>query len=172
MKKFRALLALAAGACFALSMNVAAADWATSEGSCYAKGDKYIDVGIPLFFFPAVGVHGAFDYGFSDAISGGGGMGFLYDYGTTDAYMSILARAAFHPFNLTVLKDKIKVRDKIDVYGGLTTWIGPSFNGYVPNWGIREYLGARWHFAPKFCLFVEDCSGFGYLFDGGISFKF
>ncbi len=156
-------------ACFAFSTAVAASDWATSDGSCYAKHDMYLDVGIPLPMYPA-GVHAAFDYAFTDAISGGGGMGFRYYYGA-ESYFTFLARAAFHPFNLTVWHDKVKVRDKLDIYGGLTTWIGPSLNGYDPDWGIREYIGMRWHFAPKFCLFVEDCGGFGYV-DGGITFKF
>jgi hypothetical protein len=169
MKKFRALLAFAAGACFALSTNVAAADWATSEGSCYAKGDKNLDVGIPIPEYP-LGVHAAFDYGFHDAISGGGGIGFRYYYGDV-AYLTFLGRAAFHPFNLKVLADKIKVRDKLDVYAGPTFWIAPSLNGFDPQWWIREYLGARWHFNPKLSVFLEDCGGFGYI-DGGISFKF
>jgi hypothetical protein len=169
VKKLVLLVCTALVGCLVLSTTAAAADWATSSGSCYAKGDKYIDVGIPLPMYP-LGVSGAFDYAFTDAISGGGGIGFRTYY-FSPTYLTFLARAAFHPFNLTVLQDKIKVRDKIDVYGGLTTWIGPSLDGNPPDFWVREYIGARWHFAPKFCLFLEDCGGFGYL-DGGISFKF
>ncbi|HUI92892.1 MAG TPA: hypothetical protein VLX68_11650 [Chitinivibrionales bacterium] len=162
-------------ACLVFSTGAFAADWATSAGSCYAAGDKYLDVGIPIPMYPA-GVHAAFDYAFHDAISGGGGIGFRYYYGWSSwyynsFYLTFLGRAAFHPFNLKVLEDKIKVRDKLDVYVGPCFWVAPSLNGYVPDWGVREFIGLRWHFSPKFCLFVEDCGGFGFL-DGGITFKF
>jgi hypothetical protein len=176
MKKHCSVLIAAIAACCVFYSAASAADWATSAGSCYAQGDKYLDVGIPLPMYPA-GVHAAFDYAFHDAISGGGGMGFRYYYGWSawyynSVYITFLGRAAFHPFNLKVLEDKIKVRDKLDVYAGLTTWIGASLNGFSPDWPwLREYIGLRWHFSPKFCLFVEDCGGFGWL-DGGITFKF
>jgi hypothetical protein len=174
MNKRCSVLIAVIAACCVFYTGASAADWATSAGSCYAQGDKYLDVGIPLPMYPA-GVHAAFDYAFHDAISGGGGIGFRYYYGWSSwyynsAYVTFLGRAAFHPFNLKVLEDKIKVRDKLDVYGGLTTWVGPSLNGYGVDWGVREYLGMRWHFASKFCLFVEDCGGFGFL-DAGITFK-
>jgi hypothetical protein len=175
MKKHVLFLIATVAVCCISSSNAPASDWATSMGSCYTQGDKYLDVGTSLPFYP-LGVHAAFDYGFHDAISAGGGIGFRYYYAYSSwywnsAYLTFLARGAFHPFNLTVLQDKIRVRDKLDVYAGLTTWVGPSLNGYRPDWGVREYLGMRWHFAPKFCLFVEDCGGFGWL-DAGITFKF
>jgi hypothetical protein len=176
MKKHCMVLIAAITACCVFYMGASASDWATSAGSCYAQGDKYLDVGIPIPMYPA-GVHAAFDYAFHDAISGGGGIGFRYYYaatpwyGNNGAYITFLGRAAFHPFNLRVLEDKIKVRDKLDVYVGPTFWIAPCLNGYVPDWGVREFVGARWHFSPKFCVFVEDCGGFGWL-DAGITFKF
>jgi hypothetical protein len=148
-----------------------ASDWATGEGSCFAKGDKILDVGIP---FPAfqIGVHGAFDYAFHDAISAGGGVGFFYTYPYLgeQAYFTFVVRGAFHPFNLSALKDKIKVRDKLDTYVGLTLYGGPSLSGDPFMFWPREYIGARWHFSPKISVFLEDCGGFGW-FDGGISFK-
>jgi hypothetical protein len=145
-----------------------AEEWATSIGSCYAKGDKIIDVGMPLPFFQ-IGVHGAFDYGFHDAISGGGGFGFRHTYWSGDDFLTFLGRAAFHPFNLSVLQDKIKVRDKLDTYAGLTFFFSAGL-GNDPEFWVREYIGARWHFSPKISCFLEDCPGFGYL-DGGISFN-
>ncbi len=147
---------------------IQAADWATSEGSCYAKGDKNLDVGIPIPMYP-LGVHAAFDYGFHDAISAGGGIGFR-SYWFEPTYLTFVFRGAFHPFNLAVLKDKIKVRDKLDVYIGPAFYFGPSLDGYVPDVWFREYIGARWHFSSKISCFLEDCGGFGYI-DGGISFK-
>jgi len=156
------------GLIFICSVNNYAQDWATSQGSCYAKGEKIIDAGMPFPFFQ-VGVHGAFDYGFSDAISGGGGIGFKHYYWWGENYVTFVGRAAFHPFNLKVLSDKIRVRDIFDVYAGPTFYFGPGL-GNDPEWGIREFIGARWFFAPKMALVLEDCPGFGYL-DVGVSFK-
>jgi hypothetical protein len=169
MKKrlFSVIAAIAFGIVF--STSAIATEWSTSRGSCFAKGDKYLDVGIPLPMFPA-GAHAAFDYAFHDAISGGGGMGFRYYYGSS-AHLTFVFRGAFHPFNLVVLQDKINVRDKLDVYVGPAFWVGPSLNGYAPDIWAREFFGARWHFTPKLSAFIEDCGGFGYL-DGGITFKF
>jgi hypothetical protein len=172
--KKRILLA-AFVACLSLSTTVAAGDWATGSGSCYARGDKYLDIGVALPMF-VLGTHVAFDYGFHDAISGGGGIGFrYYYYGAAGypwdaAYITFLGRAAFHPFNLKVWADKIKVRDKLDVWVGPTFWIAPMLNGVPFDWGVREYLGARWHFTPKIGVFLEDCGGFGYI-DGGLTIQ-
>jgi hypothetical protein len=156
------------------AINARAEDWATGAGSCYAKGDKILDIGIPFPFFQ-LGVHGAFDYGVHDAISVGGGLGFHYNYGYLggvggNTYFTFVARGAFHPFNLKALEDKIKIRDKLDVYAGLTLFAGPSLNGGDFLFPVREYIGARWHFSPKISAFLEDCAPFGYL-DGGISFN-
>jgi hypothetical protein len=149
-----------------------AEEWATGVGSCFAKGDKIIDVGIPFPFFQ-IGAHGAFDYAFLDAISAGGGIGVQYTYpylGGDVAYLSFVLRGAFHPFNLSALRDKIKIRDRLDVYGGLALIAGPALDGNSYLFPVREFLGARWHFSPKISCFLEDCGGFGYL-DGGISFN-
>jgi hypothetical protein len=174
IKQYHRFLLVVALIAFSAS-GIWAGDWATSEGSCYVKGDKILDVGIPFPFFQ-IGVHGAFDYAFHDAISAGGGIGFHYNYpylgyGTGDiAYIAFVLRGAFHPFNLTVLKDKIRVRDKLDAYAGLTFFVSPSLDGDVPPPWPREFIGARWHFSSKISCFLEDCPGFGYL-DGGISFN-
>jgi hypothetical protein len=169
MKKSIIALSTIAAVLLFSAAGARAQEWATSAGSCFAKGDKIIDVGIPVPFFQ-LGVHGAFDYGFHDCISGGGGFGFRHTYWSDYDYFTFLGRAAFHPFNLAVLQDKIKVRDKLDTYAGLTFFFGAGMGNY-PDWGVREYIGARWHFSPKISCFLEDCAGFGYL-DGGISFNF
>jgi hypothetical protein len=142
-----------------------AADWAESDGSCYAKGDKNLSFGIPLYPF---GVNAAFDYGFHDAISGGGAIAFRTYYFSPN-YLTFLGRAAFHPFNLAALKDKIKVRDKLDVYVGPTMWLGIGLGNSPDHW-IREYIGARFYFSPKLSVFAEDCAGLGYI-NVGLSLK-
>lgn len=150
------------------SSAIFSADWATSSGSCYKQGDKNLEIGLSLPFYP-VGIHAAFDYAFHDAISGGGGIGFL-NYWNEYSYLDLVIRGAFHPFNLKVLEDKIKVRDKLDVYVGIAGNCNIGLGVPTIPWA-REYVGARWYFTPTVSVFLEDCSGFGY-FDGGICFKF
>jgi hypothetical protein len=164
MKRRYSVLIAAIAACCVFYTGACASDWATSAGSCYAKGDMYISAGIPIYPF---GINAAFDYGFHDAISGGGGIGFrTFIYSN---YFNFVGRAAFHPFNLKVLEDKIKVRDKFDVFVGLSPYFGIGLGNYL-DWGIWPYMGGRWQFAPRFSLFVEECPGFGYL-NVGINFK-
>jgi len=82
-----------------------------------------------LPYIAHIGFFGSFDYGFHDAISGGIASGFnghgwrYYQYFT----IPFAVRAAFHPFNLKVIADKIKIRNKMDVYVGLATgWSSPA----------------------------------------------
>jgi hypothetical protein len=182
MKTPRSILVTAMSICLFSTAIIQAADWASGEGSCYAKGDKIISAGVSLFWF---GFFGGFDYGIHDCISVGGAIGYN-TYSFSDwyrvHYMPILVRGAFHPFNLKVLKDKIGVRDKLDVYVGPTigysiNWVTekndlniggkPDVNGFV----FREYIGARYHFTDKFSAFVEDCAGLGVICLGA-SFNF
>jgi hypothetical protein len=182
MNKPRAILFTALSVCLISASLAQAADWATSSGSCYAKGDKIISGGVSLFWF---GAFGAFDYGFHDCISGGGAVGYnTYSFSSYYRvhYIPIIVRAAFHPFNLKVLADKIKVRDKLDVYVGpsigwsinfitskSTAPLGlgePDISGFI----FREYLGVRYYFSDKFGVFAEDCAGLGAICFG-VSFK-
>jgi hypothetical protein len=162
--------------------SIQAGDWATGEGSCFSKNSKEVSGGLSIFDF---GFYAAYDMGFHDAISGGVATGFNWfglDYYSRFA-IPIVVRAAFHPFNLVALKDKISVRDKLDVYGGLssgysigwTSWdSGPvSGTGLSDHGGFifREYLGVRYFFKPNMALVAEDCGGLGIL-NFGICFKF
>jgi hypothetical protein len=165
-----------------ITSSIQASDWATGEGSCFSKSSKEVSVGLSMFDF---GFYAAYDMGFHDAISGGIVTGYN---GYSDSWFSygevpILVRAAFHPFNLVALKDKISVRDKLDVY------VGPSM-GYEIGWvswkdgsvaGLnlgtyggfifREYIGVRYFFTPKIAVTAEDCAGLGVI-NIGICFKF
>jgi len=161
------------------------ADWATSEGSCYGKGNKNISVGMSLLHF---GFFGAFDYGLHDCISIGGAFGYnfyfhkYFGYEWTYHHMPIVVRGAFHPFNLKVLADKIKIRNKLDAYVGVASgwnigWATYRESGVEPDdpnvggFFFREYLGARFFPKENFYLFVEEGCGLG-LFNLGVGFKF
>jgi hypothetical protein len=131
------------------------------------------------------GFYAAYDMGFHDAISGGVVTGFN-GYSSGDfayAQIPILVRAAFHPFNLVVLKDKINVRDKLDVFAGpcmgyefgWTSWKNvsvpeeslPVYGGFI----LREYIGVRYFFKPNLAVTAEDCAGLGFI-NIGLCFKF
>ncbi len=131
-------------------------EWASSIGSCYEKGNKNISAGM---CFGHIGYFFAFDYAFHDAISGGcatGFNGFRYSHAYRKNYMPIVVRAAFHPFNLKVIADKIRARNKLDVFVGLASggrigWLNyrgsdPDNKPSEPDVGgffIREYIGIR-----------------------------
>ena len=156
--------------------------WANGEGSAYAQGNM---TGSLAFSFHHLGLYGAFDYGIHDCISAGAVIG--YDgYSRLDArynHVPLMARAAFHPFNLAALADKIVIRDIVDVYAGITTgllliWIRRDNMTLEPvdywektGFRIREYIGMRYTFADKWAFFVEDCGDVSTV-AVGISYKF
>jgi hypothetical protein len=161
-----------------------ASDWATSDGSCYAQGEKIASAALSINNF---GLYAAFDYGVHDAISVGGGFG----YNATSNlqwrynYLPIMLRGAFHPFNLSALADKIVVRNMVDVYVGLTVgwrigwlkWKSAAIAVREPtdlNNGFaipREFIGVRYFFNDKLAIFVEHCPELTNI-SGGVSYKF
>ncbi|MCX7726322.1 MAG: hypothetical protein N2053_05690 [Chitinispirillaceae bacterium] len=139
--------------------------WATSEGSCYVKGDKIASAGLSIYPF---GGYVVFDYGIHDCISAGLGTG--YNGYSIIGYVHyhrvpIMARALFHPFNLEALADKILIRNTIDLYVGLTmgatfVWISTDNPLYTPQeksgFRIREVIGGRYQVTEKLSFFIED----------------
>ena len=164
-----------AAACILAVCSGAGAQWADDIGSAYQKADKNISVGTS--FFP-IGFYGGFDYAFHEAISGGGAVGFNvwpHPY-YRDYFVPILGRAAFHPFNLAVIADKVPARDRLDPYvgfsvGGRINWwrwkdgYGSSYGGGSSARGfvLREWIGVRWYITDQLAVFAEDCAGLGYL---------
>ncbi len=142
-----------------------AASRATSSGSCYGEDNLTVSFGTSLF--PGVGGFVAVDYGFHDAISGGGSMAFML-LGADDFRVPLMARAAFHPFNLSVLAEHIPVREFIDVYAGLAAGYG---FGAPPPLPVREYIGARFFWTDSFFGVIEEAGGLGY-FNAGVGFSF
>jgi len=156
-----------AGACVLLLAGaLSAKQWATSEGSCYAKGDMNLSVGFGVANF---GPYALFDYALHDAISIGGGVGFTFGHGYM--YLPIVVRGSFHPFNLNFLADKIKIRNKLDPYIGLRSGfdIGLGNKPHFP-W-VRENVGVRFYPTEKIYLLLEEGSGFG-IVAIGVGFKF
>lgn len=164
---------------------VADGDWATADGSCFKKGDKQITVGLSPWYF---GPFGEFDMAFHDCISGGGSIGinWMTDGFWTETRIPILVHAAFHPFNLKVLSEKVKVRDKLDPYVGIGTgWtIGWEHwntgvtslpTEFIGGFNLRETVGARWFFSPKFSvnaeINVDDAGSDFEIFRVGISYN-
>jgi hypothetical protein len=130
--------------------------WANDAGSAYTKDSKRLQFGVAL---APTGLVTAYEYGFHEAISGGLATGIMID---PYVYVPLIGRAAFHPFNLASIHDRIAVRDKLDVFAGLA--MGFEFGADAPNpFVFREYLGAKYYFDSKFGVFLEDCGGLGFL---------
>ena len=154
--------------------------WSNGENSSYSKGDMLGSAGIGIYH---LGVFAAFDYGIHDCISAGAAVGFnsySKQVGIRVNQVPLMVRAAFHPFNLAVLADKIIIRDMVDVYVGLSTgwvfrWQKTEYinapNDTHPGLGLREYIGLRYHFTDKLGLFVEDCGEIATI-ALGVTYKF
>ncbi len=169
--------------CLVTCLSVSSAkEWATGIGSCYKQHSKTISLGMSLLHF---GFFAAFDYGVHDAISVGIASGYN-GYGHSRYwryhFVPIGGRAAFHPFNLSVLADKIKVRDKLDVYvgfamGGRVGWATWEYNGdeldepKVGGFFFREYIGIRFFPTNNFYIMCDEGSGLG-VFNLGVGFAF
>lgn len=162
----------------ALSGSVFASDWATSEGSCYAKGNLNIGGGLGVGFF---GAFVSADYGIHDAISIGGATGyngFGYGWGRLNL-VPVYVRGAFHPFNLKVLTDKISIRSKLDPYAGLAagwtfSWYSNLDLGYSDNSfysPVREYLGVKFYPKGNIYLMAEEAGGLSWI-NFGVGYKF
>jgi hypothetical protein len=144
---------------------------ASAQDGAYAKGDKYLNVGVGLLLgYSTFGVGGSFDVAVHDLVSVGAAAEFGIGTYTT---LPIALRAAFHPFNLDPLKDKIKIRDKLDAYAGLIGGFGIHFSDYYSGgYPIYGYIvGARYNLNPNLRLYLESSWGLGTL-NGGIALKF
>lgn len=177
------------------STSICAQNWASSEGSCFKKGDINVSAGLGIgwFGFFAVG-----EYGINDAISvsvGTGYNGYGFDKWWRYNYIPIVARGAFHPFNLKVLSNKIKIRNKLDPYAGLALgyhigwaselekmpvytdnpWLSDIVNNSKPegvgHFTFREYIGAKFYLTDKFFLTLEEGGGLSWL-NFGVGLKF
>jgi hypothetical protein len=155
----------------ALIAVAAAAGPVSASGGCFAKGDKIVDAGVGVWPF-VIGGH--FEVGVHDFVSVGGGTGI----GFPGPVFPILARGAFHPFNLPVLQDKITFRDKLDAYIGVVAGLSISLRDIdatvEPSFG--EIIGARFYMSEKIGFFAEHCGAWpgydlGYI-AGGVTFKF
>jgi hypothetical protein len=165
-----------------MTLQASASGWATGDGSVYHKGDRLGSAGISFFYFGALA---AFDYGLHDCISAGAATGYnVHSFApqTLTHHLPVMARVAFHPFNLDVLSDKIIVRNIIDVYAGLSggwvfRWDTYDFNFATPpddhpsSFGVREYIGMRYFFKDNLALFIEDC-GYIATISAGVTLTF
>lgn len=178
MKRFFILLLF-----MVFSSSIYAQNWASSDGSCFQKGDFNVSAGLGIgwFGFFAIG-----EYAINDAISAGiatGYQGYGFNNYWRYNYVPIVARAAFHPFNLKVLSNKIPIRNKLDPYAGLAMgWhIGwateleknPLINSTpsVGHFSFRELIGAKFYLTDKFCLTLEEGGGLSWI-NFGVGLKF
>jgi len=164
------------------SASIYAQNWASSEGSCFKKGNFNVSAGLGIgwFGFFAIG-----EYAINDAISVSVGTGYN-GYGFNEwyryNYIPIVARGAFHPFNLKVLSNKIKIRNKLDPYAGLALgyhigWASERIddpynsNPDVGYFAFREFFGAKYYLTDKFYLTLEEGGALSWL-NFGVGMKF
>lgn len=159
------------------STSALADDWSTSTGSCYGQGSANISFGFIAYY---LGAFAAFDYGFHDAISGGIAIGYNnwhYSNIWTYSQVPVVARVAFHPFNLKAIADHVGIRDKLDVYIGIASgwrvgWANYRLSGIQPaeptvgGFFVREYIGARYYPSKNFFVVAEEGSGLGWFLIG------
>jgi hypothetical protein len=149
---------------FIIASSPGAEEWAVDNGSAYKKESKTLNFGFAAI--PA-GVVASYEYGFHEAISGSIATGIMIN---PFLYVPIIARAAFHPFNLKAWADHLKVRDRLDVYIGPA--MGFQLGETAPDLFVfREYIGARFHINSKYAFWAEDCAGLGF-FNIGMTIKF
>jgi hypothetical protein len=163
---------------------VCLSNFSSATESCFAKGNSLVNLGLGLAMEGPVGVVASYECAVHDLVSVGGEIGYS---GWSNGFWSyseipFAVRGAFHPFNLPSLVDKIKVRDKFDVYGGLSvgydvvtsSWSGPlSGSDATGSHGIFSlFIGGRYYMNPHFGFYAEETGGsFGWL-NGGVVFKF
>ncbi len=141
-----------------------AEEWAVDQGSAYRKESKTLSFGFAAI---PTGIIAAYEYGFHEAISASIASGLMIN---PYIYVPVIARAAFHPFNLKAWADHIAVRDKLDVYIGPA--MGFELGENAPDvFVLREYIGARFHINSKYALWAEDCAGLGF-FNIGMTIAF
>lgn len=175
------------------STSICAQNWASSEGSCFQKGNFNLSTGLGIGWF---GFFVAGEYAINDAISvsvGTGYNGYGFDKWWRYNYIPIVGRGAFHPFNLKVLSNKIKIRNKLDPYAGLAMgyhigWatelekmdelndllrLGGIIDRSKPKVGhfiFREFIGVKFYLTDKFYLTLEEGGGLSWL-NLGVGFK-
>jgi hypothetical protein len=157
----------------------ASANWA-APSHAFQQGALFLNPG--LMTYP-VGAYGSLDFAVHDAISVGGAAGYRFTLSHDWVHhgIPVVARAAFHPFNLEALADIIAVRDQLDVYVGPAVGFSIDIDSYRGAFEtidsdvgaspiIREFIGARYYFEPDFAVFAEEGSGLGW-FNIGVTFR-
>ena len=163
----------------ALSGSVFASDWASSERSCFKKGNLCIGGGFRL---GDVGAFASADYGIHDAFSLGGALGYS---GNPDVWgrlnkIPIYVRGAFHPFNLKAFDYGLyNVRNRLDLFAGIAAgytiawWSNTDIHPDHPPFifPLREYFGVKIYPKGKFYFSVEEAGGLSWI-NLGIGYKF
>ena len=143
--------------------------------AAYEKGAILFDGGFALW--PII-LHAHLDIGVHDLVSAGGGLGVHMPTPSRGIAIPILARGAFHPFNLPVLQDKIAIRDRFDAYAGLIAGIAIDPDDgrapVLPTFG--EFIGCRFYISDQFGFYAEhEAAGpgehLGWI-GGGVTLKF
>lgn len=107
------------------------------------QGDQKAQVGLNIYGSEGFGLKGSYDYGITDAISVGAGLGLFFGKNDNKSDFSIHGRFNYH------LQDLLDLDDKFDIYPGITLGVlGDTFD-------FGAHVGARYFFTNKIGGFVE-----------------
>ena len=106
-------------------------------------GDQKIQGGLNIYGNEGLGLKGSYDYGITDAIPVGAGLGIYFGNGDNKSDFSLHGRVNYH------MQDLLDLDSKLDVYPGLTLGVlGDTFD-------FGAHVGVRYFFTDKFGGFIE-----------------
>lgn len=107
------------------------------------KGDQKVQAGFNFYGNEGLGLKGSYDYGVTDAISVGAGLGLYFGKDDHGSDFSIHGRFNYH------LQDLLSLDDNFDIYPGVTLGVlGDTFD-------LGAHVGVRYFFTDKIGGFVE-----------------
>ena len=140
----------------------------SSDGTCFSKGDKVIDLGIGFSGY-GTPIHGAFEHFFTNDVSAGVFLNFASYSGFSVIWGGV--KGNYHFNRILNLND-----DKVDLSAGASIgyWSvgGSGFSSFGNTLLFGVQIGGRYFFTDKIGAFAEF--GGGNLSGGtiGVSFKF
>lgn len=176
--------------------------------SCFQKGNSNIQAGLGLGMGSvegmgdgfAVGAVATYEYAIHDLVSVGGSfaftgkketdegsfVGYIYKTEAKAKSINFALRGNFHPFNLPALADKVGIRNKLDVYGGMamgfairpikietTTAEGTGeADGDDNKFLFSVLVGAKFYFTNNIGVYLEESAISTGIFNLGAVFKF
>lgn len=126
---------LAAFCCFGLGM--------ASSQAWNGIGDQKVQAGLNFYGSEGFGIKGSYDYGVTESISLGAGLGLFFGKNNQDSDFTLHGRFNYH------MQDLLDLDSKLDIYPGLTLGVlGDTFD-------FGAHVGVRYLFTDSIGGFIE-----------------